>query len=156
MRVKLSLLARSPLFFGVVAGTVAVAVQLLLMPGRNAYGLCTVCHTRDALAWLAGKRSDATFMREFARSGWPAFTPAGMLPGSLAASVRHREFRRVAASSRVRMLCLGCLVALAGLAVMSCPTRLFLRLAYADTFAPLTLIGLFVGIVVATAVIRRV
>ena len=152
---KLYRLAQAPGVWGGGEGTGAGAGQLLLMPGGNAYGLCTVGHTRDGVAWLAGEWGDATFMREFERSGWPVFTTAGMFLGSLAASVRHREFRRVAASSRVRMLCLGCLVALAGLAVMSCPTRLFLRLAYADTFAPLSFIGLFVGIVVAAAVIRR-
>ena len=155
VRKILSRLTMSPIFFGAIAGCLAVAVQLSLMPGRNAYGLCTVCHTRDALAWVAGKAGGMEWLRGFAQSGWPVFTTVGLFLGALAASLRHGEFRRVAASRPLRMLALGCLVTLVGLVVMSCPTRLFLRLSYADPYAPLALAGLVAGIAAATAVVRR-
>lgn len=155
MRSRISALTESPIFFGMVAGCLAVAVQQLLMPGRNAYGLCTVCHTRDVMAWVAREAGGGEWARGFSYTGLPILTTVGIFLGALASSIRHGEFRRVQASRPLRMLLLGVVVAFAGLAVMSCPTRLFLRLAYADPFAPIALVGLFAGIAAAVTIIRR-
>lgn len=143
------------MFFGAVVGALAVAVQLAFMPGRDAYGICTVCHTRDLMAYALTALTPFDPGGAFSHFAWPAFTTAGLVLGSLCASLRHREFRLVNTGRGFRMFMLGILVAVAGLAVMSCPTRLFLRFAYADTFSLFALAGLFAGIAAATLILKR-
>ncbi len=152
---KLSQVFRSPIFFGLVAGALAVTLQQLLMPGRDAYGLCTVCHTRDLMAWLVAAAGEAERFRAFVGEGLPVFTTLGITIGALASAWRHGEFRWVRASRPVLMAGLGLIVGFAGLVVMSCPTRLFLRLSYADPFTVPALAGLFAGIAAGVAVLRR-
>ncbi len=143
------------MFFGLAAGVLAVALQQFLMPGRDAYGLCTVCHTRDLMAWLVAVAGGAERFRTFVGEGLPVFTTMGIILGGLGAALRHGEFRRVAATRPILMLAAGLLCGFAGLVVMSCPTRLFLRLSYADPFTLPALAGLFAGIAVGVALLRR-
>lgn len=151
----LSTLFTSPIFFGAVAGSLAVIVQLAYMPGKNAYGICTICHTRDLMAWLASAIPGLRESNTVTYLSWPVFTTLGLVLGSLFASVRNKEFRFLYAGRGLRMLILGILTAISGIYIMSCPTRLFLRLAYGDPFSVFGLGGMFLGIYLATQLFRR-
>ncbi|MCC8179815.1 MAG: hypothetical protein LIP23_02755, partial [Planctomycetes bacterium] len=134
-RNRIGWLVASPIFFGAVVGVAAVAVQIAVMPGRDAYGICTICHTRDLMAWLAHLVGIHDGEGTIAHLAWHTFTTVGLAGGAFIAAWRHGELRLVRARQQWKMAALGLLTAISGLVGMSCPTRLFLRLAYADTFA---------------------
>lgn len=53
------------------------------------------------------------------------------------------------------MIICGLLVACAGLLIMSCPTRIVLRVGYGESFGILAAVGLFAGIAAAVFILKR-
>jgi len=149
-------LRRSPIFFGAVVAVCAVGLQVIfrdMVP--LAYGICTVCHARDLLS--SAINAVAKFPMDtpdFAARAL-VLTPVGLVAGSFLAARKNREFSWLRTSNPLLMFLAGLLVSVSGLLIMSCPTRIILRLAHGDTFALMAAVGLFAGIAAATVVMKR-
>jgi len=85
----------------------------------------------------------------------PIITTLGIFTGSLISSNLNKEFRLIKVGNLLKMFFLGILVSNFGLVIISCPTRLFLRLAFGDSFSLLSIAGLLLGISIAVKIIRR-
>lgn len=153
----LAKLSCSPIFFGAAIAVLVVTFQVVFKDVVPlAYGICTVCHARDLLSWIVNHVVRFSMDTPVFASRALVLTPLGLVTGSFLASKRAGEFSWVRASSPVLMLIGGVLVSISGLLIMSCPTRLILRLAFGDTLALFAVIGLFAGIAVSTVIMRKV
>ncbi len=146
----------SPVFFGLVVGLAAVAVQVAFRDSLPlAYGICTVCHARDLAAWLVNHVTRFQMDSPVFASQAIVLTPVGLVAGSFVASRQNGEFRLARRSNPLALFLCGLLVAVAGLVIMSCPTRIVLRTAFGDTLGFLAAAGLFAGIALAVFVMKR-
>jgi len=149
-------LSRSPIFFGAAIAVLVMAFQVLFKDAVPlAYGICTVCHARDFLSWIVNHAVRFPMDTPAFASSAFVLTPLGLVAGSFLASKRAGEFRWVRASNPVLMLIGGAVVSISGLVIMSCPTRLILRLGYGDPLAFFAAIGLLAGIAVSTLIMKR-
>jgi hypothetical protein len=152
----LTMLKRSPIFFGIAVALAAAALQIAFKDQVPlAYGICTVCHARDLLGWIVNHvvkfQMDSP---DFATQAL-VLTPVGLVAGSFVASKRNAEFRIGRQSNPLLMFLCGALVSIIGLVIMSCPTRIILRTAFGDTLGLLAAAGLFAGIALAVFVMKR-
>ncbi len=152
---KASKLLYSPLFFGVTAGALAVLAQpLFKIQPPQAYGICTVCHARDLLNWLSSVLFSMKIEAADVSIYYPLLTTVGLVIGSVVSSKLNGEYRRIRSEKLLTMFVLGIIVSNVGLLIMSCPTRLVLRFAFADPYASLGLIGLIFGISIGVIVLK--
>jgi hypothetical protein len=148
---------RSPIFFGAAVAVLAVGLQVLFSDRVPlAYGICTVCHARDLLSWIINLATRFPMDTPTFAASALVLTPVGLVAGSFIAARTNKEFSWVRASNPLLMLLGGVFVSLFGLVVMSCPTRVFLRLGYGDPLALFAAAGLLAGIAVATLIMKRV
>ena len=148
-------LKRSPIFFGVAVALAAVALQVAFKEDLPlAYGICTVCHARDLFSWIANHLGTFQMDSPGFASQALVLTPLGLVAGSFVASKRNAEFKLGHQSHPVLMFLCGALVAMVGLLIMSCPTRIVLRTAFGDTFGLLAAVGLFGGIALAVLLMK--
>jgi hypothetical protein len=153
---SLNNLKRSPVFFGIAVALAAVGVQVAFRDGLPlAYGICTVCHARDLFSWLVNHVTRFPMDSPAFASQAIVLTPVGLVAGSFVASRRNREFKLSHRSNPLFLFLCGLLVAVAGLVIMSCPTRIVLRTAFGDTLGFLAVAGLFAGIALAVFVMKR-
>ena len=146
----------SPILFGLVLSVLVTGMELAF--GKTipqAYGFCTVCHARDLVSWIANRIG--TFQMDSPDFVLYALvlTPIGLIAGSFVAAKRNSEFKILKVANPFLMVLYGLLVAMIGLLIMSCPTRIILRVAYGDSFGIIAAIGLFAGIAAAVFVMKR-
>jgi hypothetical protein len=154
-KMHLDALKRSPISFGIAVALAAVALQVAFKDDLPlAYGICTVCHARDLLSWLINHLGRFQMDSPAFASQAIVLTPVGLVAGSFVASKRSGEFKLGHQSHPVLMFLCGALVAMVGLLIMSCPTRIILRTAFGDTFGFLAAVGLFGGIALAVLVMK--
>jgi hypothetical protein len=145
----------SPIFFGVVAGAIAVlAHPLFKIHPPQAYGICTVCHARDLINWISNLLFSTDFEVADAAATYPLLTTIGIIIGSSISSKLNNELKLIKAQNLIVMFILGFIIANLGLTIISCPTRLVLRTAYGDPFAFISLIGLIAGIFAAVMFLK--
>ncbi len=145
----------SPLFFGVIAGFLAVLAQPLFnIQPPQAYGICTVCHARDLLNWLSKLLVSVKIEAAGAALHYPLLTTIGLVMGAFVSSKLHGEYRRIRGEGLLIQFFWGMLVANVGLLIMSCPTRLILRFAFGDPYAFLGIVGLPVGITIGVLLLK--
>ena len=147
---------KSAVFFGLVLALIAAGMELLfnrVIP--QAYGICTICHARDLASWIINHVGSLEMdAPDFALQAI-VLTPVGLIFGSFAAAKQNKEFKLLRLSNPFLMIAYGFIVALAGLLIMSCPTRIILRVAFGDTFGMLAAAGLFLGIAAAVLFMKR-
>jgi len=149
-------LLRSPVFFGAALAVLVVGFQAVFRDAVPlAYGICTVCHARDLLSRIVNLAARFPMDTPAFAARAIVLTPLGLVAGSLLAARGSGEFAWARPSSPVLMLAGGLVVSASGLLVMSCPTRLILRLGFGDPFALFAAAGLFAGIAVVTLVMKR-
>ena len=145
----------APMFFGAVAGVLAVLAQPLFeIQPPQAYGMCTVCHARDLVNWLSDVLVSIQIEAADVSIYYPLLTTVGLLIGAVISSKLNGEYRRIRSEKLLTMFVLGIIVANVGLLIMSCPTRLVLRFAFADPYASLGVIGLVCGISLGLRILR--
>lgn len=145
----------APMFFGVAAGVLAVLAQPLFnIQPPQAYGICTVCHARDLLNWLSNLLLSIKIEAADVSIHYPLLTTVGLVIGSVVSSKLNGEYRRISSEKLFPMFLLGIIVSNVGLLIMSCPTRLVLRFAFADPYASLGLVGLVFGISIGVMVLK--
>jgi len=153
----LTKLLRSPVFFGAAVAIFVTGFQVgfreVVPP---AYGICTICHARDLLSWIINQATRFPMDTPSFAIRAIVLTPVGLVAGSFLVSWKSGEFSWTRPFNPVIMLFGGAIVSMSGLLIMSCPTRLVLRLAYGDTFALFAAAGLFAGIAVSALILRRV
>ncbi len=153
---KIKKIFYNPIFFGIVAGIVAVLAQpIFKIQPPSAYGLCTVCHGRDLINWFSVKIFKFEMESAVVSINYPLLTTVGLIVGALISSKLNKEFKVLHVESLIKMFFLGLVVSIFGLIIMSCPTRLFLRFAYSDPFALIAIFGLIIGIGVGSIIIKR-
>lgn len=152
----------------IVGAGAAVAQAFFRVLPPPAYGLCIACHMRDLVNWvvvkgipLYGVLADGTpkFVGAGVSKAVPVLTILGVLLGAFLAARAHGEFRwRVLKVSTHRPLWeffLGMGVMASALLMGGCPIRTALKVAYIDLTAMVALGMIFVGVVVASEVIKR-
>ena len=145
----------SPLFFGVIAGFLAVFAQpLFRIQPPQAYGICTICHARDLLNWVSKLLLSVKIEAADASLHYPLLTTVGLVMGAFVSSKLNGEYRRMRGERFLPQFLGGILVANVGLLIMSCPTRLVLRFAFGDPYACLGIIGLLLGITLGVLVLK--
>ncbi len=153
---ELKKIKKSAVFFGLALAVIVAGMELLfnrVIP--QAYGICTICHARDLVSWIVnhiGKLEMDT--PDFARRAL-VLTPLGLILGSFTAARQNKEFKLLRLSNPLLMIVYGFIVSTAGLLIMSCPTRIILRVAFGDTFGMLAAAGLFLGIAAAVFIMKR-
>ena len=156
MRDKIAHLRPTAVTYGVVAGLLAVGVQVFLgVKPPPAYGICTACHPRDMVNWLLNHLTGSDWETAPVSAAVPLLTTIGLVIGASIAARRHREFRWVSLGSRARSLLLGLLVMNAALIVIGCPTRLLLLSAYGEVLALVGVAGLVIGILFGTWLLKK-
>jgi uncharacterized protein len=139
----------SPTFFGIIVGSLAILAQpIFKIQPPQAYGICTVCHSRDLLNWLV--RSVFSIKIEVAEVSinGPLLTTVGIFIGAIISSRLHGEYKLIKSENILIMFFLGFAISILSLIILSCPARLVLRFAFSDPFAFLGLIGLLAGIAI--------
>jgi hypothetical protein len=145
----------SPLFFGVIAGVLAVLAQPLFnIQPPQAYGVCTVCHARDLLNWVSTLLLSVKIEAADVSRHYPLLTTVGLIMGAFVSSKFNGEYRRIRGERLLTQFFWGLLVANAGLLIMSCPTRLALRFAFEDPYAFFGIIGLLLGITLGVLIVK--
>lgn len=141
-----------PIVFGVVLALITVIIELMnsRLDAPQAYAFCMVCHPRDLLQRIIPLEMEAP---EYTRDILILTVP-GIFLGSFIAARRYREFKVMKSSNPFAMVFLGLLTAFAGLSLMSCPTRLWLRLGFGDPMALIAILGVTLGIFVAVRIQR--
>ncbi|HEY3921695.1 MAG TPA: YeeE/YedE thiosulfate transporter family protein [Gaiellaceae bacterium] len=157
VRARAGRLSRSPVFYGIAIGLLAVAVgQWGHVSPPAAYGLCSACHGRDLSSWLLNHIEGKHLFITAAGAGWPVLTVVGVVLGSLAAAKRNGEFGSINIGGNARMFIYGGIVMGAALFVGGCPTRILIRTGFGDVAGILALGGVAAGIVAATVSMRWV
>ena len=153
---KINTLKKSPIFFGLALAVIVAIMEIFfnrIIP--QAYEICTVCHARDLLSRIINVVVNLEMdSPDFARHA-VVLTPIGLIAGAFIASKRNGEFKFLRVEKPVLMILYGFLVSTFGLFIMSCPTRIILRVAFGDTFGIIALVGLFIGITLAVLTIKR-
>lgn len=160
MTIKLSRLADSVFFAGLVLGIGAALVQAYfrLVPPM-AYGVCMVCHPKELVNWVADHLLNTHWGYSLASVNAPILTVVGVLAGALIASVRHGEFHLRPARQPALYFVFGFLMINFGLILGSCPIRIVLLSAYGSVMGligwGLVIAGVGVGVVALRWVTNR-
>jgi hypothetical protein len=161
----LDTLAKNPLYVGLAIGILAAFVQVLLISagGPEAYGFCVACHTRDvvnvAVNDIAGTKLAVAAISQNAIL--PVMTVIGVLIGAFISARYYEEFKTKTGSvvSYIWYLLGGLLFMIFALFMGGCPYRMGLRIGYGDVVALIgviaIIIGVLVGIKIATAIVER-
>lgn len=146
----------SAVTYGVVAALLAVGAQVFFnLQPPPAYAICMTCHPRDMISWIANHLTGTTWEIAPVSASWPLLTTLGLLAGAWLAARQHGEVRRVSLGRRgVGLLC-GLLAMNAGLVALGCPTRLVLFTAYGDGLALVGTLGVAIGVLAGTWLLRR-
>ncbi len=162
---RLDTILRRPLYVGIAIGILAAVVQLLLISagGPESYGFCVACHTRDLVNGGINAVAGTTLgLAPLSKNAiLPVLTIIGVLVGSFAAARYYQEFKMKSAGigSYLCALIGGILFMIFALFMGGCPYRIGLRVGYGDVVAFIGLlaiiIGVFIGIKVATALAER-
>ncbi len=143
----------SVFYAGLCIGILAVLAQAFLgYSWIGAYGVCTVCHSRDFIRWLL----DDVFRLDPAVYVIPLVTSFGIILGSALSSLAERDFK-ITRCSRTKFLTsmmLGFVVITFGLIAGACSTRLLLSITYGDVYGLLGISGFTMGIALAIRIIR--
>ncbi len=142
--------------YGVVAGLLAVAVEIFLgVRPPAAYGICMACHTRDVVNWILNHVAGTRWEVAPVSASVPLLTTFGVLIGAFVAARRHHEYRPVSLGHGARSLILGVLVVNAAIIAVGCPTRLLLLSAYGEPLGLVGVAGLVAGIVAGTLLLKK-
>lgn len=156
MRDKIARLRPSAVTYGVVAGLLAVGVQVFFgVKPPPAYGICMACHPRDMVNWLLNHLAGTHWEMAPVSATVPLLTTIGIVIGASIAAHRNREYRWLSLGKRARSFLLGLLVMNAALIVMGCPTRLLLLSAYGEVMALVGVAGLVIGILCGTWLLKK-
>lgn len=142
--------------YGVVAGLMAVSVQVLLnVQPPPAYGICMACHTRDLVNWFANHLAGIRWEIAPVSTTLPLLTTVGVLIGATVAARRNREFRWLSLGRRGRSLICGILVINGAIVAVGCPTRLLLLSAYGEVLGLVGVAGVIGGIILGTLLLKK-
>jgi hypothetical protein len=144
-----------PWLFGVIAGVLFVAAEVLLgIYPPSAYAFCLACHVRDLVntAWNAmlGAALETTGLAKRAL----LLTSPGVLLGAFAAAALYRERRRQPLERPLLYFLAGLAVMSVGIAIFGCPTRIVLRAGYGEVYGIAALAGMLAGIFCGTLLLR--
>lgn len=155
MKKRKYLILYSPIFFGVVVGALVVLAQpFFRIQPPQAYGICTICHARDLLNWFSNLMFPIEMDPAEVAIKYPLLTTIGLVMGSIISSKSNKEFRFIRSENYFKMFILGLIVSNFGLLILSCPTRLVLRLSFGDPFGFIGLIGLIIGIAFGVIILK--
>lgn len=156
MRDRITHLRVSAIVYGVVAGLLAVGVQVFFgLEPPPAYAICMTCHPRDMITWVLNHIVGTNWEIAPVSATVPLLTTVGLLIGAYLAARRNQEIRRVSLGKRWRSLIYGVLVMNAGIVVLGCPTRLLLLSAYGEVLALIAVAGGVIGIIIGTWLLAR-
>jgi hypothetical protein len=144
-----------PWLFGIIAGTLFVAVEALAgVYPPSAYGFCLTCHARDLTATAINALFGTNLQTAVVARRMLMITSPAVLTGAWLAARRAGE-RRVLPSDRpMAFFALGFAVMTTGLVIFGCPTRIVLRAGYGEWYGLVALAGMVAGVTGATLLMR--
>lgn len=134
-----------PIVAGSVIGVVASLLIFLGNPGNM--GFCGACFLRDISGALGLHRASVV---QYLR---PEII--GLVFGAFLSSLFFKEFRPRGGSSPLMRFFLGVFAAIGALVFLGCPWRAWLRLSGGDLSSIAGIVGLFVGVFVASLFLRK-
>lgn len=134
-----------PIVAGLLIGAIASLLVYFGNPGNM--GFCGACFIRDITGALGLHRAGVV---QYIR---PEII--GLVFGAFASSLLFKEFRPRGGSSPLMRFFLGVFAAIGALVFLGCPWRAWLRLGGGDLSAIAGIVGLFVGIFVASIFLKR-
>lgn len=134
-----------PIVAGSVIGVLASLLVFSGNPGNK--GFCGACFLRDISGALGLHRASIV---QYLR---PEII--GLVIGAFLSSLFFKEFRARGGSSPLMRFFLGMFASIGALVFLGCPWRAWLRLGGGDLSAIAGIVGLFVGVFVATLFLRR-
>ncbi len=129
------------------AGIGALAALLAKFGNPANMGICVACFVRDIAGGLGIHRAAAV---QYLRPEIPAF-----VLGSFLAAIIAKEWKPRTGSSPLVRFMLGAFSMIGALVFLGCPWRAWLRLAGGDWNAIFGLLGLFAGIFLGIAFLKR-
>lgn len=156
MKLSIFRMRPSAITYGIVAGLLAVVVQVFLsVKPPPAYGICMACHTRDMVNWVVNRLAGTHWDIAPVSVALPLLTTVGVFIGASLAARRNHEYRPIALGQRGRSFLYGIVVMNAAILGLGCPTRLLLLGAYGEALALFTIVAAAFGIFVGTELLRR-
>lgn len=134
-----------PIIAGLTIGVIASFLIYLGNPGNM--GFCGACFLRDI--------SGAIGLHRAAIVQYIRPEIIGLVVGAFVSSLLFKEFRPRGGSSPLMRFFLGIFATIGALVFLGCPWRAWLRLSGGDLTAIAGLLGLFVGIYIATLFLKR-
>lgn len=156
MRLQFRPMRPSAITYGVVAGLLAVGVQVFLgVRPPPAYGICMACHSRDVVNWIVNHVVGTRWEIAPVSLTFPLLTTVGLFIGAAVAARRNGEYRRLSLGRRGRNIVYGILVMNAAILAIGCPTRLLLLGAYGEVQGLVAIVGVIAGIVAGTLLLKH-
>ena len=153
---KLRIPRPTAIIYGIVAGLLAVIVQVFLgVQPPPAYGICLACHTRDVVNWIVNHLAGVRWEVAPVSLAFPLLTTVGLFIGASLAARRHREYRPLSLGRRARSFIFGLLVMNGAILALGCPTRLLLLSAFGEALGVVAAAGVISGIVGGTVLLKK-
>jgi uncharacterized protein len=145
-----------PVFFGLFLGISAIFAEVILkFSPPNSYGVCLICHTMDTINWLSNKIFNTNFQIQSPSQYLPLLTSFSILGGGILAAKINKEFRFKVISNIFLKFVLGFFVMSFALIAMGCPIRLTLLVTSGDGMAFFSFIGLILGVVTGSIILKK-
>lgn len=134
-----------PIFAGLTIGVIASLLVYFGNPGNM--GFCGACFLRDISGAIGLHRASVV---EYIR---PEII--GLVFGAFISSLLFREFQPRGGSSSLMRFFLGVFASIGALVFLGCPWRAWIRLGGGDLSAIAGIVGLFVGIYIASIFLKQ-
>jgi hypothetical protein len=145
-----------PVFFGVILGFSAIFAEVVLkFSPPNSYGVCMICHTMDTINWIINKLTGSDFQVQNSSQYLPLLTSFAIIGGGAIAAKKNKEFKFKVVSNIFLKFILGFLIMSFALIAMGCPIRLTLLVTYGDGMALFSFVGLILGVITGTVILKK-
>jgi uncharacterized membrane protein len=144
-----------PWLFGIIAGGVFVFAEAILnLYPPTAYTFCLTCHARDFVNTVVNLLFKTNYQTTFLARRVLMTTSLCVMAGAFIAARLFDEYRRTRSTRPILYFITGFIIMIAGIVIFGCPTRIIIRSGYGDVYAIAALIGMFVGILNGTTLLK--
>ena len=145
-----------PIFFGITLAISAIFAEVVLkFSPPYSYGVCLICHTMDTINWVINKLFNTEFYVQAPSRYLPLLTSFSIIAGAIIASKINKEFKIKVVSNIFLQFIFGFSVMSFALFAMGCHIRLTLLVTYGDGMALFSFIGLLLGIITGSIILKK-
>jgi hypothetical protein len=146
-----------PWLFGIIAGGMFVFAEVIfnLYP-PTAYTFCLTCHARDFVNTIVNLLFNTNYQITFLARRVLMTTSLCVMAGAFIAARIFDEFRFRKSTNPTLSFLTGFIIMITGIVIFGCPTRIVIRSGYGDVYGIVALIGIFIGILNGTTILKRI